>query len=99
MALDPFAPAIAFCNRRRDRMKLLFFDRSGFLRKWIKKRVETQSLSLSSPPAFIPVQIESAADQALSRQSSIASVDLPATCDESVGGNPKGLHLFPLQPR
>jgi transposase len=31
MALDPFAPAVfAFCNRRCDRMKLLFFDRSGF---------------------------------------------------------------------
>lgn len=33
MALDPFAPAavFGFCNRRRDRMKLLFFDRSGFV--------------------------------------------------------------------
>lgn len=32
MALDPFAPAaFAFCNRRRDWMKLLFFDRSGFV--------------------------------------------------------------------
>ena len=32
MALDPFAPAVfAFCNRRRDRMKLLFFERSGFV--------------------------------------------------------------------
>ncbi|TGQ04469.1 IS66 family insertion sequence element accessory protein TnpB [Mesorhizobium sp. M2E.F.Ca.ET.219.01.1.1] len=32
MALDPFAPAVfAFCNRRRERMKLLFFDRSGFV--------------------------------------------------------------------
>ncbi|WP_352461235.1 IS66 family insertion sequence element accessory protein TnpB [Mesorhizobium sp. M0036] len=32
MALDPFAPAVfALCNRRRDRMKLPFFDRSGFL--------------------------------------------------------------------
>ncbi|MHC2440328.1 transposase [Bradyrhizobium sp. USDA 4451] len=27
MALDPFTPAVfAFCNRRCDRMKLLFFD-------------------------------------------------------------------------
>ncbi|MFA1676765.1 IS66 family insertion sequence element accessory protein TnpB [Rhizobium mongolense] len=32
MALDPFTPAVfAFCNRRLDRMKLLFFDRSGFV--------------------------------------------------------------------
>ena len=32
MERDPFAPAVfAFCNRRRDRMKLLFFDRSGFV--------------------------------------------------------------------
>ncbi|MES0169904.1 IS66 family insertion sequence element accessory protein TnpB [Mesorhizobium sp. M0027] len=32
MALDSFAPAVfASCNRPRDRMKLLFFDRSGFV--------------------------------------------------------------------
>jgi transposase len=32
MELNPFGPAIvAFCNRRKDRMKVLFFDRSGFV--------------------------------------------------------------------
>jgi len=32
MELDPFAPAVfAFCNRRHDRVKLLFFDRSRFV--------------------------------------------------------------------
>lgn len=32
MGLDPFAPAVfAFSNRRHDRMKLLFFERSGFV--------------------------------------------------------------------
>jgi transposase len=32
MELDPFGFGVfAFCNRRRDRMKLLFFDRSGFV--------------------------------------------------------------------
>ncbi len=32
MELDPFGSGVfAFCNRRRDRMKLLFFDRSGFV--------------------------------------------------------------------
>ncbi|MDW9590492.1 IS66 family insertion sequence element accessory protein TnpB [Sinorhizobium meliloti] len=32
MAPEPFAPAVsAFCNRRRDWMKLLCFDRLGFV--------------------------------------------------------------------
>jgi len=32
MGLNPFERAVfAFCNRRKTRMKLLFFDRSGFV--------------------------------------------------------------------
>jgi transposase len=32
MGLDPFSPSVfAFSNRRRDRIKLLFYDRSGFV--------------------------------------------------------------------
>jgi transposase len=68
---------------------------ANLLRKWIKKRAETQSLPPSSPPAFIPVQIESAADRALLRQSSVATVDLPATCDEVRGSEPKRAAPFP----
>ncbi|WP_170954347.1 MULTISPECIES: transposase [Mesorhizobium] len=67
---------------------------ANLLRKWIKKHTEPQSLPPSSPPAFIPVQIESAADRALSRQSSVATVDLPATCNEVRGSQPKRAALF-----
>ncbi|MGX5844223.1 IS66-like element accessory protein TnpA [Mesorhizobium sp. ArgA1] len=68
---------------------------ANLLRKWIKKRRESQSLPPSSPPAFIPVQIESAADRALSRHSSMAAVDLPATYDEVRGAEPKRAASFP----
>ena len=68
---------------------------ANLLRKWIKKLAETQSLPPSSPPAFIPVQIESAADRALSRQSSMAAVDLPGTCDGVRGSASKRAASFP----
>jgi transposase len=67
---------------------------ANLLRKWIKKLTQTQSLPPSSPPAFIPVQIESAAERALSRQSSVATVDLPATCDEVRGSASKRASPF-----
>jgi transposase len=59
---------------------------ANLLRKWIKKRTATRSLAPSSASAFIPVQLDGTADRALSWQGSVATVDLPATCDE-VGGS------------
>jgi transposase len=49
MALDPFAPAVfAFCNRRCDRMKLLFFDRSGFCAG--PKAADRGQVPMAAPP-------------------------------------------------
>ena len=67
---------------------------ANLLRKWIKKHTATRSLPPSSRPAFIPVQLEGSADRALSRQDSVATVDLPATCDGVRGSEPKGTPAF-----
>lgn len=47
MKQDPFSGHLfAFCNRRRDRLKLLFFDRSGF---WLAaKRLEAGTFAWPS---------------------------------------------------
>lgn len=58
---------------------------ANLLRKWIKKDRAARSLPPSSPSAFIPVQLEETVERALSRQSSMATVDLPASCDEMDG--------------
>ena len=66
---------------------------ANLLRKWIKKRTATRSLPPSSRPAFIPVQLEGAADRAPSRQDSVTTVDLPA-CDDVRGSETKGPPAF-----
>ena len=63
---------------------------ANLLRKWIKKHTAARSLP-PSPSAFIPVQLEASADRALSRQDSVATVDLPGTCDEAGGSEPRGI--------
>ncbi len=64
---------------------------ANLLRKWIKKSAEPQSLAPSSPPAFIPVQLENAACRPPSRQSGMAT--MPATCNEVGGSEPKSVSL------
>ena len=68
---------------------------ANLLRKWIKKHTAARSQPLS-PSAFIPVQLEESADRALLRQDSVATVDLPATCDEVRGSESKGSPAFCL---
>ena len=67
---------------------------ANLLRKWIKKDTTARSQPPSSPLAFIPVQLEGTADRAVSRQESVATVDLRATCDEVRGLEPKGATVF-----
>ena len=67
---------------------------ANLLRKWIKKHTPTRSLPPSSPSSFIRVHLEGTADRALSRQDSVATVDLPATCDGVRGLEPKGTTAF-----
>jgi transposase len=62
---------------------------ANLLRKWIKKHIATRSLPPSSPSAFIPVQLGGTAERAPSRRSRVATVDLPATCDEVRGSESK----------
>jgi transposase len=67
---------------------------ANLLRKWIKKDRAARSLPPSSPSAFIPVQLEGVSERALSRQDSVATVDLPAACDDVRGSEPKGTTAF-----
>lgn len=67
---------------------------ANLLRKWIKKHTPTRSPPPSSRAAFIPVQLDGTANRTLSRRDSVATVDLPATCDEVRGSEPKGTPAF-----
>lgn len=77
-----------------SRLALEHGGNANLLRKWIKKDRAARSLPPSSLSAFIPVQLEETAERALSRQDSVATVDLPAACDDVRGSEPKGTTAF-----
>lgn len=57
LKLDPFAPAVfVFSNRRRDRIKLLVWDRTGF---WLMlKRLEADRFRWPKEAAVVELTVE-----------------------------------------
>lgn len=54
MGLDPFSPALfVFCNRKRDKLKILHFERNGFWLTEGSRRACSAGLLSKAPSRYV----------------------------------------------
>jgi transposase len=98
MQLDPFARAVfAFCNRGKDRMKLLFFDRSGFV--LVMKRLESDKFRWPRREAAVLTLSAEQLHWLLDGIDIEAVSRHPVRRYSSVGGDPGHLFDTPVLPQ